>query len=124
MLAFHSKRCDHATCTQHQVDLAKRLVKSSFADKVFFCNTGTEANEAAIKFVRKYARVAAGIDPYDANATAPSEIVSFTSCFHGRTIGALTLTYKEQYKVCGGRSWRAAMAQTDHLLRQVFRLHV
>lgn len=81
-----------------QVELAKRLVESSFADKVFFCNTGTEANEAAIKFARKAARVAAGIDPYDANATAPSELVSFTNSFHGRTMGALALTYKEQYK--------------------------
>lgn len=48
-----------------QVELAKRLVFSSFADKAFFCNSGTEANEGAIKFARKYARVAAGVDPYD-----------------------------------------------------------
>ena len=41
---------------------------------------------------------AAGIDPYDANATAPHEMVSFTASFHGRTLGALALTYKEQYK--------------------------
>ncbi len=40
-----------------QVELAKRLVQKSFADKAFFCNSGTEANEAAIKFARKYARV-------------------------------------------------------------------
>lgn len=37
--------------------LAKRLVERSFGDKVFFCNSGTEANEAAIKFARKWARV-------------------------------------------------------------------
>ena len=37
--------------------LAKRLVELSFADKVFYANTGTEANEAAIKFARKYSRV-------------------------------------------------------------------
>ena len=43
--------------TKPQVDLAKRLVESSFADKVFFCNSGTEANEGAIKFARKWARV-------------------------------------------------------------------
>jgi 4-aminobutyrate aminotransferase-like enzyme len=61
-------------------------VEKSFADKVFFCNSGTEANEAAIKFARKYARVHAGIDPYDPHATAPHEIVSFTNCFHGRTM--------------------------------------
>jgi acetylornithine aminotransferase len=49
-----------------QVELAKRLVSSSFADKAFFCNSGTEANEGAIKFARKFARVQAGVDPYDA----------------------------------------------------------
>ena len=37
--------------------LAKKLVEQSFADKAFFCNSGTEANEAAIKFARKWARV-------------------------------------------------------------------
>lgn len=84
--------------TQPQVELAKRLVENSFADKAFFCNTGTEANEGAIKFARKWARVRAGIDPYDGGAVAPYELVSFTSCFHGRTMGALALTYKEQYK--------------------------
>ena len=40
-----------------QVKLAKKLVEQSFADKAFFCNSGTEANEAAIKFARKWARV-------------------------------------------------------------------
>jgi acetylornithine aminotransferase len=84
--------------TVPQVELARRLVADSFADKVFFCNSGTEANEAAIKFARKFARVQAGVDPYDAAASAPTEIVSFTNCFHGRTMGALALTYKEQYK--------------------------
>ncbi|GLC41085.1 hypothetical protein PLESTB_000944700 [Pleodorina starrii] len=84
--------------TEPGVALAKRLVENSFADKAFFCNTGTEANEGAIKFARKWARVRAGVDPYDADATAPYELVSFTSCFHGRTMGALALTYKEQYK--------------------------
>lgn len=41
---------------------------------------------------------AAGIDPYDPTATAASEIVCFSASFHGRTMGALALTYKEQYK--------------------------
>jgi acetylornithine/succinyldiaminopimelate/putrescine aminotransferase len=77
-----------------QVELAKRLVTNSFADKAFFCNSGTEANEGAIKFARKWARVQAGVDPYDASAEAPHELVSFTNCFHGRTMGALALTYK------------------------------
>lgn len=38
------------------------------------------------------------MDPYSKEATAPSELVSFTSGFHGRTMGALALTYKDQYK--------------------------
>lgn len=41
---------------------------------------------------------AAGIDPYDASASAASDIVCFSASFHGRTMGALALTYKEQYK--------------------------
>lgn len=40
-----------------QVKLAKKLVELSFADKVFYANSGTEANEAAIKFSRKFARI-------------------------------------------------------------------
>jgi len=43
--------------TWPQVKLAKKLVENSFADKVFFANSGTEANEAALKFARKFARV-------------------------------------------------------------------
>ncbi|CAK0784838.1 hypothetical protein CVIRNUC_008043 [Coccomyxa viridis] len=82
-----------------QVRLAKRLVEQSFADKVFYANSGTEANEAAIKFSRKYARLQAGVDPYDAGAEAPHEVVSFTGSFHGRTLGALALTYKDAYKI-------------------------
>lgn len=100
-LAEQASKLSHTSNLFHsipQVELAKRLVENSFADKAFFCNSGTEANEGAIKFARKYARVKAGVDPYDANATAPYELVSFTSCFHGRTMGALALTYKEQYK--------------------------
>ena len=84
--------------TEPQTQLARRLVENSFADKVFFANTGTEANEAAIKFARKYAKVKSGVDPYDPSVSAPYEIVSFSNAFHGRTMGALALTYKEQYK--------------------------
>eukprot|EP00892_Ulva_mutabilis_P002349 jgi/Ulvmu1/12114/UM084_0040.1 len=84
--------------TVQQVDLAKRLVESSFADKVFFCNSGTEANEGAIKFARKYARITAGADAQDENAEVPTELVAFTGSFHGRTMGALALTAKTQYQ--------------------------
>ena len=83
-----------------QVRLAQRLVEHSFADRVFFCNSGTEANEAALKFARKWAKINAGRDPYDPVSAdgAPAGMLSFDNCFHGRTMGALALTYKAQYK--------------------------
>ncbi|KAM1032249.1 hypothetical protein ACFX2C_035936 [Malus domestica] len=76
-----------------QVELAKRLVGASFADRVFFTNSGTEANEAAIKFARKFQRHAHS----DAKEPATS-FISFTNSFHGRTMGALALTSKEHYR--------------------------
>ncbi|KAM1023989.1 hypothetical protein ACFX2I_037199 [Malus domestica] len=76
-----------------QVELAKRLVGSSFADRVFFTNSGPEANEAAIKFARKFQRHA---HP-DAKEPATG-FISFTNSFHGRTMGALALTSKEHYR--------------------------
>lgn len=66
---------------------------SSFADRVFFTNSGTEANEAAIKFARKFQRHS---NP-DAKEPA-TEFISFTNSFHGRTMGALALTSKEHYR--------------------------
>lgn len=70
-------------------------VESLFADRVFFCNSGTEANEAAIKFARKVQNVraeAAG------ETTWATETVSFSNSFHGRTLGALNLTWKKAYR--------------------------
>ncbi|KAL1198599.1 Acetylornithine aminotransferase, chloroplastic/mitochondrial [Cardamine amara subsp. amara] len=76
-----------------QIDLAKRLVASSFADRVFFCNSGTEANEAAIKFSRKFQRFT---HPEDKEVA--TGFIAFSNSFHGRTLGALALTSKEQYR--------------------------
>jgi predicted acetylornithine/succinylornithine family transaminase len=73
-----------------QVQLAERLTANSFADKVFFTNSGTEANEGAIKFARKFGKVHGGEDKF--------EIVCFDHAFHGRAIGALSLTPKEAYQ--------------------------
>lgn len=86
-----------------QVKLAKRLVDSSFADRVFFSNSGTEANEAAIKFARKYQRVKAKERQEKrwfkwGEEHAATDFVAFTSGFHGRTLGALALTSKVQYR--------------------------
>jgi len=100
-LARQSKVLSHTSNlfhTEPQATLARKLVNSApFADRVFFCNSGTEANEAALKFSRKYAKVAAekaGVSADD----AATETVSFKNGFHGRTMGALSLTWKEGYR--------------------------
>lgn len=76
--------------TAPQAELAAMLCDLSFADKVYFCNSGAEAIEAAIKIARKYGRVI-----HFPNKT---EIVAFTGGFHGRTIGSLALTAREKYQ--------------------------
>ncbi|XP_057953388.1 acetylornithine aminotransferase, mitochondrial-like isoform X2 [Malania oleifera] len=76
-----------------QVELAKRLIACSFADRVFFTNSGTEANEAAIKFARKFQRFS-----QPDGKQLPTEFISFKNSFHGRTMGALALTSKEHYR--------------------------
>lgn len=76
--------------TAQQAELAALLVEKSFADRAFFSNSGTEANEGAIKFARKVA--------YDSGNPAKTEIVHFSHAFHGRTMGSLALTPKEKYQ--------------------------
>lgn len=76
--------------TAPHAHLAKMLVEHSFADRVFFSNSGTEANEAAIKFARKLA--------YKAGKSEKTQIVAFKGAFHGRTMGSLALTPKERYQ--------------------------
>jgi len=61
--------------------LAELLCKTSFADKVHFCNSGAEANEGAIKFARRYGRREGSEDKTD--------ILAFTNAFHGRTLRAV-----------------------------------
>jgi len=65
-----------------QEKLAQRLCDNSFADYVFFCNSGTEAIEASIKIARRYFHSLE-------NLSHKTEILSFSGSFHGRTIGAL-----------------------------------
>ena len=76
--------------TESQVALAQALVEKSFADKVFFSNTGTEAIEGALKFARKY-----HAERGDANR---KNFVAFRGSFHGRTMGALAVTDSEKYQ--------------------------
>jgi acetylornithine/N-succinyldiaminopimelate aminotransferase len=70
--------------TEPQTQLAQRLSELSFADKVFFCNSGTEANEAAIKLARRFSIKRFGPER--------SEILTMINSFHGRTLASLTAT--------------------------------
>ncbi len=81
--------------TAPQAQLAQRLVESSFADKVYFCNSGAEANEAALKFARKWAGDG---EQGSGGAGEKTGIVAFSGGFHGRTMGALSATYKDKYR--------------------------
>ncbi|HEB76584.1 MAG TPA: aspartate aminotransferase family protein, partial [Nitrospirae bacterium] len=72
-----------------QIKLAKILVENSFADKVFFCNSGAEANEGAIKLARKYAKERLGGERF--------EIITALNSFHGRTLASLTATGQERF---------------------------
>ncbi|MCB0177238.1 MAG: aspartate aminotransferase family protein [Anaerolineae bacterium] len=76
--------------TAPQALLARDLCENSFADRVFFCNSGAEANEGALKFARKWARTQGHTDK--------TGIVAFTGSFHGRTMGALACTATEKYR--------------------------
>jgi len=73
-----------------QIHLAKLLCEHSFADRVFFSNSGAEANEAAFKLARKYAKERFASDRVDIIATRNS--------FHGRTLAAVTATGQEKYQ--------------------------
>lgn len=74
--------------TEPQVKLAQILVDHSFADRVFFCNSGAEANEAAIKLARRYGHEKHGADRF--------EIITMKNSFHGRTMATLTATGQDK----------------------------
>ena len=69
--------------------LAKQLVDATFADKVFFCNSGAEANEAALKLARKYA--------HDIFGAEKNEIVAFNNAFHGRSLFTVSAGGQPKY---------------------------
>ncbi len=76
--------------TAPQARLARDLCESSFADRVFFGNSGAEANEGALKFARKWARTQGQAHKIG--------IVAFSGSFHGRTMGALAITATAKYR--------------------------
>ena len=73
-----------------QVELAEKLVKLSGLGKAFFCNSGAEANEAAIKLVRKYF--------YRQGQASRNQIIVFNESFHGRTLATVTATGQPKYQ--------------------------
>jgi len=75
----------------NQSKIARYLVDLSFGDKVFFCNSGAEANEGAIKLARRYQSKIAG-------KPEKKTILSFNNSFHGRTLATLAATGQEKYR--------------------------
>jgi len=76
--------------TEPQIDLAEWLVEHSFADRVFFGNSGAEANEAAIKLARKYAK--------ENHGEACYRIIAMEQSFHGRTMATLSATGQKKIR--------------------------
>ena len=91
-LQKQAQRLMHVSNHYHnepQINLAKMLIEHSFADKAFFCNSGTEAVEAAIKLARRYSREVLHQDRY--------EIITMRGSFHGRTYGSVSATAQEKF---------------------------
>ncbi|XJZ27912.1 acetylornithine transaminase [Bacillota bacterium Lsc_1132] len=80
--------CSNLYHIPNQQALAELLVKNSFGDQVFFCNSGAEANEAAIKLARKYAQKIKGKDTH--------KVITFKQSFHGRTLATMSATGQEK----------------------------
>jgi acetylornithine/N-succinyldiaminopimelate aminotransferase len=79
--------------TKPQILLAKKLIELSFPGKVFFSNSGAEANECAIKLARKYGEVAKS----EEQRAKRYEIIVFEDSFHGRTLATLTATGQKKF---------------------------
>jgi len=82
--------CSNFYHIPQQIELAEWLCAHSFADRVFFCNSGAEANEAALKLARKHSREKYGENRF--------ELITAQASFHGRTIGTVSATGQEKVK--------------------------
>jgi acetylornithine/N-succinyldiaminopimelate aminotransferase len=80
--------CSNLYNIPNQQELASILVANSCGDQVFFCNSGAEANEAAIKLARRYSHKVKGSDAF--------KIITFEKSFHGRTLATLSATGQEK----------------------------
>lgn len=81
--------CSNLYWIEPQIKLAQILVENSCLDKVFFSNSGSEANEGAIKLARKYAKVTYGEEKY--------EVITMKQSFHGRTLATLAATGQDKF---------------------------
>lgn len=81
--------CSNLYYIEQQARLARLLAENSALDKAFFCNSGAEANEAAIKLARKYAKLTRGAEKF--------EIITALHSFHGRTLATVTATGQPKY---------------------------
>ncbi len=82
--------CSNFYHIPQQIELAEWLCARSFAERVFFCNSGAEANEAAIKLARKYSREKYGDNRF--------ELITALESFHGRTLGTISATGQDKVK--------------------------
>lgn len=73
-----------------QIELSNKLSAASGLDRVFFCNSGTEANETALKIARRYGK--------DKGGNKKCKIICMNDSFHGRSMGALSVTGQEKYR--------------------------
>lgn len=92
VIAEQAKKLIHVSnlfYQEEQLDLAEQLLETCHMDKVFFCNSGAEANEAAIKIARRYQQ--------RIKNTERCEIITFSHAFHGRTLATLAATGQEKY---------------------------
>ncbi|MDR1940235.1 MAG: acetylornithine/succinylornithine family transaminase [Clostridiales bacterium] len=81
--------CSNYFLNEPAILLARELIRGTHFDRAFFCNSGTEAAEAALKIVKKY---------NNEKKTGATKIISFENSFHGRTMGALSATGQDKYK--------------------------
>ncbi|OHB24871.1 MAG: acetylornithine aminotransferase [Desulfuromonadaceae bacterium GWC2_58_13] len=83
--------CSNYYHIPQQIELAEILCANSFGDRVFFCNSGAEANEAAIKLARKFSKEKHGDNRF--------EVITALGSFHGRTIGGISATGQEKVRL-------------------------
>jgi acetylornithine/N-succinyldiaminopimelate aminotransferase len=93
-IGTQARRLVHASnlyYLENQLLLAEALSRRAFKGRAFFCNSGTEANEAALKLARRYQVVTRG-------QPGRVELIAFENSFHGRTMGALAVTGQPKYR--------------------------